>query len=207
MTYILAIDPGLSSGIVLGKFNDTEPFERVAFWQVEGGLAGVLEWYKEHWFRGHDEGDDEFEYYGGLWGGRGGASPKFEVPGLDLLVVAEKFTPLTNKGFSLTLDSVEPLRIEGALVAFGLMPADFPDAEHRWARPASMYFSGGSDKASRLKASRAWLKSHGLLATGKQVGCKDANDVNSAQLHAFAHLRKIRHLPTIKHYFPEEGAE
>lgn len=195
MTYILAIDPGLSSGIVLGKFSDTEPFERVAFWQVEGGLAGFIRWSLENWTF-----DSEDCYYALMSNG-------LYIPESHLLVVAEKFTPLTNNGFSLTLDSVEPLRIEGALVALGLMPAEFPDTEHRWQRPAQMYFSGGEDKASRLKASRAWLKSHGLLVTGKQVGCKDANDVNSAQLHAFAHLRKIRHLPTIKHYFPVETTE
>lgn len=195
MTYILAIDPGLSSGIVLGKFSNTEPFERVAFWQVEGGLAGFLEWADRYWYINTEN-----------WS-RFLISDDFDVPAGNLLVVAEKFTPLTNKGFSHTLDSVEPLRIEGAMVALGLMPAEFPDAEHRWQRPAQMYFSGGNDKASRLKASRAWLKSHGLLVTGKQVGCKDANDVNSAQLHLFAHLRKIRHLPTIKHYFPEEAPE
>lgn len=191
MTYILAIDPGLSSGIVLGKFGATEPFERVAFWQVEGGLAGFGKWTNECW----TWDSEDFCY---------ALMAEAYIPENDLLVVAEKFTPLTNKGFSHTLDSVEPLRIEGAMVALGLMPAEFPDPEHRWQRPAQMYFSGGTDKASRLKASRAWLKSHGLLVTGKQVGCKDANDVNSAQLHLFAHLRKIRHMPTIKHYFPEE---
>lgn len=195
MTYILAIDPGLSSGIVLGKFSTTEPFERVAFWQVEGGLAGFLEWADRYWYI------DTENWLRFL------ISDEFAVAAGNLLVVAEKFTPLTNKGFSHTLDSVEPLRIEGALVALELMPAEFPDAEHRWQRPAQMYTHGGTDKASRLKASRAWLKSHGLLVTGKQVGCKDANDVNSAQLHLFAHLRKIRHLPTIKHYFPEEATE
>lgn len=195
MTYILAIDPGLSSGIVLGKFSTTEPFERVAFWQVEGGLAGFLEWADRYWYI------DTENWLRFL------ISDEFAVAAGNLLVVAEKFTPLTNKGFSHTLDSVEPLRIEGALVALELMPAEFPDAEHRWQRPAQMYTHGGTDKASRLKASRAWLKSHGLLVTGKQVGCKDANDVNSAQLHLFAHLRKIRHLPTIRRYFPGEGAE
>lgn len=190
MTYILAIDPGLSSGIVLGEFSPTEPFERVSFWQVEGGLAGFLEWTDRNW--GYDP--DHFSHF---------LSNPY-VNESELIVCAEKFTPLTNKGFSHTLDSVEPLRIEGAMVALGLMPAEYPDSEHRWQRPAQMYFSGGTDKASRLKASRAWLKSQGLLVTGKQVGCKDANDVNSAQLHLFAHLRKIRHMPTIRHYFPEE---
>lgn len=192
MTYILAIDPGLSSGIVLGKFSDTEPFERVAFWQVEGGLAGFLEWADRHW-----TWDSEDFWYALIAKG-------LYVLENDLLVVAEKFTPLNNKGFSHTLDSVEPLRIEGALVALGLMPAEFPDAEHRWQRPAQMYTHGGTDKASRLRASRAWLKSHGLLVTGKQVGCKDANDVNSAQLHLFAHLRKIRHAPTLSAFWPEQ---
>lgn len=191
MTYILAIDPGLSSGIVLGKFSDTEAFERVAFWQVEGGLAGFLEWADRYWGYDHEDG----YYY---------LVEPYVAEG-QLIVCAEKFTPLTNKGFSLTLDSVEPLRIEGALVALGLMPAEFPDAEHRWQRPAMQYWTSGDSVAEKRRKQKAYIKKvrPDWYVTGKSVGCKDAEDVWSAMFHAISHMRHLRHRPTLEALFPD----
>lgn len=192
MTYILAIDPGLSSGIVLGKFSDTDPFERVAFWQVEGGLQGFLEWAESRW---NWDSEDCTYYF---------TDPFF--PESQLIVCAEKFTPLTNKGFSLTLDSVEPLRIEGALVALGLMPAEFPDTGHRWQRPAMQYWTSGDSVAEKRRKQKAYIKKvrPDWYVTGKSVGCKDAEDVWSGMFHALMHMRHLKHQPTLKMLWPEE---
>lgn len=206
MSHLLVIDPGLSSGIFLGHYSDTEPLRRVAVWQFGGvddeirGVEALLGWFKNHWHDGYDEGESDFSYYGGLYQ-RG--ENRFEIERLDLLVVAEKFTPLQNVGHSLTLDAVEPLRCEGALIANGLMPAEFP--HERWQRPDRMYFSGGTNLVEKKKRARAWLKSHELLPTGKTVGQKDAHDAVSATLHAFAYMRKINHAPTLEHYWKESA--
>src|SRR5690606_1041097 len=44
MTYILAIDPGLRTGIALTRFEDDEPAELVDSWDVPGGVDGFIEW-------------------------------------------------------------------------------------------------------------------------------------------------------------------
>lgn len=203
MSHVLAVDPGLSSGVFLGHYSDTEPLTRVAVWQFGGvndevrGVEALLQWLS---FPGY------YAVHGGFFDGT--HIPDKQVihghvaKSSGLVVVAEKFTPLRGKGFSLTLDAVEPLRCEGALIAKGLMPAQFP--HERWQRPDRMYFCGGTTKAEKLKLSREWLKSHDLLPTGKDVGQKDANDAVSATLHAFAYMRKINHIPTLGHYFKEE---
>lgn len=195
MSYILAIDAGLSSGIVLGKFSDTEPFERVAFWQVEGGLAGFLEWTDRNFF---PNGFSTFFNGVGI-----------DVLYSDLLICAEKFTPLNNKGFSHTLDSVEPLRIEGAMVALGLMPAEFPEPEHRWQRPAMQYWTSGDSVTEKRRKQKAYVKKvrPDWYVTGRDVGCKDAEDVWSAMFHALMHMRHLKHKPTLDAIWPEEQGE
>ena len=176
MTYLLSIDPGVSSGLVYGHYSDTQPYSVLHAWQVSGGLPGFLSEWNAMQF---------------------GKLGRLRVADQTL---CEKFVPLTNKGFSHTLKSVEPLRIEGALVALGIMPEYYPEHHDVWPRPASMYFMGGTTKADKLKRSRAWLKEHDLLLTGKDVGQPDANDAISATLHAFGYLIRQRHLPTMKHY-------
>lgn len=202
MSYLLSIDCGLSSGIFLGRYSDTEPLTRVAVWQFGGvndevrGVVALLSWCDTHF----DEDDAEFAHL------PPGRMRTQNIPFGDLTIIAEKFTPLQNAGHSLTLDAVEPLRCEGALIAEGLMPAEFP--HERWQRPDRMYFSGGTNLAAKKKASRAWLKSHGLLPTGKTVGQKDAHDAVSATLHAFAYMRKMNgtgHAPTLEHYWKEQA--
>jgi hypothetical protein len=182
--YLLSIDPGKSSGIFLGHYSDTEPLTRVAVWQVEGGMQGLLDWFEANLIDHREP----------LFGLKLAQSE-------DTVYVAEKFTPLQNQGFSLTLDAVEPLRCEGALIALGLLPAEFP--HNQWQRPNMMYWIHGTSLAEKKKASRAWLKTFGLLPTGKDVGCKDANDAVSASLHAFAYMRKIRHTPSIERYWSQ----
>ena len=172
MTTILSIDPGVSSGLVLGDFTETRGLTRWDAWQVSGGLLGLIGWMDCN-------------------------TTALEVADV---TICEKFVPLNNKGFGHTLKSVEPLRIEGALIVEGVMLDYTPDTFDVWPRPASMYFMGGANKREKLQRSRAWLKEHGLLLTGKDVGQADADDAISATLHAFAYLLHQRHLPTMKHY-------
>lgn len=190
MSHILVVDPGLSSGIFLGRYSDTEPLTRVAVWQFGGvndevrGVEALLQWI-ENAFDGQD-----------FWRVPGGC-------GIDeLAIVAEKFTPLQGKGFSLTLDAVEPLRCEGALIAKGLMPAEFP--HERWQRPDRMVLAGGDTPVQRKKRSDDLLRANNLWCTGRDVGQPDASDAISATKHAVAYMKKIRHAPTLAAMFKEE---
>ena len=195
MTYLLSIDPGMSTGIVFGQFEPTTPYERLGFWLVEGGLAGFLSWL---WARYNP--DDS-----GWW--------KVRVfdPGIDpyelqtMVKVCEKFVPLQSDR-TFRVDELEPIRIEGALeILLGEEPI--------WQRSAAMVLSqvGVRDTmtarqkaAARKKASDNVLREAGLWLTGKQVGCKDANDVNAAQKHAIAYLRSIKHKPTVELLIQED---
>lgn len=191
-------DPGRSNGIVLGHYSETEPWTRLAMWQVEGGASGLSRWlwgqkdleYGEavRWeFHPTDDGNvhaslyDEVEFY------------------------AEKWVPYPTPGHSATLDSTYPLVVEGVLINEGLMPDEFPHP--RWNRSGEQYFSGGTTKAEKRRLSKEFLKSVDLYATGKDVGCKDAEDVISATLQQLATMRKMRHMPTMRHYWPSEMKE
>lgn len=170
MTYILAIDPGVSTGIVLGRYTVTEPWERTAFWQVEGGVHGFNDW----------------------WRGRPGYLTMYRTGELE--VVSEKFTPIHHDNYALTQESVEPLRVEGAIIThLGRDPI--------WQQPAEQYFAGGDTLPQKKKLARAWLKERGLLVTGSQVDLADGNDVNSATLHAMNRMKNQYHLPTLEAYF------
>lgn len=110
------------------------------------------------------------------------------------ITVSEKYVPLPGKGFHHTLDSVEPLRGEGVLIALGLMP-DYPDP--KWRRADRMYLHGGKSLAEKRKRSHRYLKESGYYVTGADVGCKDANDVRSAILHGLSYLAQVlNHRPT-----------
>lgn len=89
-------------------------------------------------------------------------------------------------------DEVEALRIEGAV---------------RLLRPdVVMQYNGamllaGTDHGSAGKNKTAAdnvLRKLGLWHTGKMIGAKDANDVNSAMKHLVAYLRGIGHAPTME---------
>lgn len=101
MTYIVSIDPGVSSGIAVGQYSATDALVVVNRFQISGGLSGLL---------------PDLENMSPI------------IPGT--LVICEKFTPRSGNGFSHTTKSVEPLRCEGALIALGLMP-DYPDPRWR----------------------------------------------------------------------------
>lgn len=183
--YILAIDPGKSSGLALLSYGG-HPAELVQAWQVEGGLGGLAEW-----FRGHTE-DSPF-LTGWVLPEVGEVGYLYEEAPT---VICEKFVPLAGGGFSQTLDSTEPLRIEGALVWQGLMP-DYTSGEKRWQRPNAMYRYGGSNLAERKKRARAFLKAHDLYTMPKDLGTKDSNDAMSATLHGLAYLMTtVKHRPT-----------
>lgn len=192
MRYLLSFDCGKSSGITLWSYSDEEPATRIGAWQFGGGAAGLRDWVETRLVNDPN----------GVWW--------WDFPGVDevywskVSYVVEKFTPLQGKGFSLTMDAVEPLVCEGVLIGLRVIPAYEQKTEQDcWQRPASMYFCGGNTKAEKLKRSRAWLKENGLLLTGKDVGCPDADDAISSTLHALAWFRKF-HRPTIEHYWKDE---
>lgn len=161
MPNILGIDPGMSTGIVFGQYTDTTPFQRTAFWQVEGGLTGLSQW----------------------WG-----FLRWYPSVTTVEYVVEKFVPLPMAR-SFKLDELEPIRIEGWLAgrAAGIV----------WQRSSAMVLAGGDTTAQRKKNSDEVLRKMGLWTTGKEVGLKDANDVNSAQKHIVGYLKSIQHAPTL----------
>lgn len=87
MTRLLAIDPGMTTGVVWGHYDQTSPFLRVGFAEVPGGMVGLDEWLID------------------LFEGR------FAWPDV---VVSERFKP-RPMARSYRLDELEPLRIEGYL--------------------------------------------------------------------------------------------
>lgn len=192
MQYLLSIDPGKSTGITLWRYSDQEPATRIGAWQFGGGAEGLRDWLRKRMLSSNDP-----------WGEA--PSWRFEsgcVDEADMSYLCEKFTPLQGKGFSLTMDAVEPLVCEGVLIGLHVIPAYEQKTEQDcYQRPASMYFCGGNTKAEKLKRSRAWLKDNGLLLTGKDVGCPDADDAISSTLHALAWFRKKGHKITLEHYW------
>lgn len=177
MTALLTIDPGRSSGAVLGAYSETEPWAPVAVWQVPNGAQGFIEWW-------------------------GCAKKTGLFNPAELEVVAEKFVPYPTPGHSPTLDSSYPLVVEGVLIALGLMPDQYPHPA--WQRSSEQYPNGGRTKAEKKKLRQQWLKEHGLWQTGKDVGQADADDANSAIAHSLVAMRKKRHEPTLRRYWPED---
>ena len=214
MTTLISIDPGMSSGIAVGTYSDTEPFQLTHVFQIEGGLKGfvknvrLIEEEYALWGSLHI-GRKSFNLWDTLYSGCvcGSEDDDCDCP-FDVAeeygdVICEKFTPRPNGKGGLTLASVEPLRIEGHLVGSGVMP-DYPDKA--WRQPSSQYFmcpTRGMTLPEKKKAANRWLKENGFYFTGKDVGCKDADDARSATLHALSYLRKF-HRPTQEKYFKEE---
>ena len=178
MTYLLTIDPGMSTGITLGEFWENTPYERLAFWQIKGGLDALEGWIHDH-----------YDNYPDRWYFPECADPALSFRSLDYELVVEKFVPLPAPRTFKT-DELEPIRIEGAVQVMVRRPV--------WQRAASMVLAGGTTPAQRKRASDDVLRRLGLWTTGSMVGMKDANDVNSAQKHAIAYLRSIKHRPTIE---------
>lgn len=95
-------------------------------------------------------------------------------------VVCEKFRvgPRTYRR-----NELEPLVIEGALTAvYG--------KRMNWQYNDSMLIAGNvGDRSANKRAADNVLRDLNLWSTGRQVGHKDANDVNSAMKHLVAWLR------------------
>lgn len=202
MKTLISIDPGVSTGIAIGTYSDTEPYKLTHYFQIPGGVEGFLERFSfrchsdsvfltVEWGTPYEAGRDCFAYFQC-------EDYDFTDPDEDdTTVIVEKFTARggANQGFAYRTKDLEPLRIEGAILAMGLKPT--------WVSPPQQYFSGGEGKAKKKQAQHKWLKEHGLYVAPKDVGSSDADDVRSAIAHSISYLRRSRHMPTIKHYFPE----
>jgi hypothetical protein len=113
--------------------------------------------------------------------------------------VVETFVPRANE-FIANVDGVEVI---------GLIKGEMYMEEGNISVPHSWYFQARTEKAALLSAkesnsetaNNAWLKGHGLWQTGKMVGWKDGRDANDAIIHALVHMKKIRHIPTLLHYW------
>ena len=202
--YVLACDPGKSSGIALLAYNETEPAKLVKAWQFGNGVQGLIDWLDVHRLWDYDCGYGSHEQ---IWILPMTAHPSSSgyVRDSQLTVISEKFTPLQGKGFAQTLDSTLPLVCEGVLIAYGIMPV-YDSKEKRWQRPNPMYMYGGSTLAEKKKRAREFLKKHGLYVTGKELGAPDNNDAVSAILHGIAYVVKtLEHRKTWDAYYETES--
>lgn len=98
-------------------------------------------------------------------------------------ITCESFSPRPGER-SWKLDELEPLRIEGALQIM-------TNGEITWRRPEQRKLIG------TLPRTEAFLKATGYWTTPKMVNRPDANDANSAMMHAIGYLRDRAHRPTI----------
>lgn len=172
--YLLSVDPGKSTGIALGLYGEHVPYTRIKFWQVEGGTEGFCDWYLDH-----DGGMvDVVDHLVTLFGEDGGG----EKRRVRFQKVVEKF--ILNPGNTFTAD-LTPVEIQGALMAFGEAPV--------W-----------HNRTDKVLVKDSVLKENDLWVTGAMVECKDGRDVNDATIHALAHMIKLRHKPTLEHYFKKE---
>lgn len=204
MKTLISIDPGMSTGIVVGTYSDGTTFELTHSFQIEGGVEGFVDQVRHY----NDTGDfsdggtcfsigtslggfkDSFiHWYGDILG-----QDEIEDP----VFLVEKFTARGAAAgpFALKTDALEPLRVEGAILAMGIKPI--------WVSPVQQYILGGKDKAEKKKRQHAWLKEHGYYIAPKDVGTKDADDVRSATAHAISWLRRQKHVPTLD-MFREDG--
>lgn len=159
---MLSIDPGESIGIALGIFSDTQAYELVETWQPRGGAQGFLDWWNSPAL--YDAMGD--------WGEND-------------VRVSERFI-LRSSPKDGRVPNVEPVRIEGVMLALGL-DVHYQD---RWMK------SSVEDQV--LKDSGLW---HSNEVGRKKFGHTDARDVNDALIHALAFLKSRRHLPTLRHFW------
>lgn len=157
MKKILAIDPGMSTGLAHAVMHDDEPLEFLEVHQIEGGLSVDLM-----------------------------AEINLRVNVVDFVVV-EKFLP-RQMARSYRLEELEPLRIEGFIqcAVDGFVVVD-------WREPSQRKLVDGD-----IPASEAILRKMGYAKTGRDVGCRDADDANSAIMHALSFARHLRHVPTMR---------
>lgn len=168
---IVALDPGMSTGVVVANYTPDTELEVVRVDQIEGGIIGL---------NNHAPSEDDVSFW---------------VEALYGTVISERFTPRPLRR-SYKSNELEPLRIEGFLMAEDIMPYDYKD--RRWRSPQYQVLLKGEDAAESKKLSDNLLREHNLWHTGKQVGCKDANDVNSAMKHVVSYLVELKHEPTLE---------
>lgn len=109
------------------------------------------------------------------------------------IAVSEKFVIRNMAGFSHTADSVEPLRVEGVLVAV------YP--EIHWQEPSAQNLVSGKTPSETKRLSDDFLRYHGLYQEPSTIEGRQKNDANSAIKHALAYLKGIGHKPTIDKYW------
>lgn len=186
MPSIISIDPGLSTGFVIGYYMDDTPLVLEKVYQFPNGAEGVIQHvYRD---RGYDYECDDLVIQDPNAKGFGGLVSR-ELP---MTILVEKFTARGggNSGFSYRTKDLEALRVEGVLLTW--------DVPLTWVSPPQQYFLGGKDKAAKKKAQHKWLKDHGYYISPKSVGCPDADDARSATAHIISYLRRIKHKPTLE---------
>lgn len=180
MTYIEWFDPGVSTGIVRGWFNDTHHFEMRNAEQIPGGQDGLIAWL--------DAGNQQ----------------RLLTGEYDEIIGSEKFIPRPIEGGSHTLESTYPLVQEGLLVGRGIMPP-YPRGHWQPATSQVLRRSPDNDPDKNRKLSDELLQRLGLWLTGTDVGQPDANDVISATKHVIWFLtRTLKHNPTLEWVYGEE---
>lgn len=217
--YVVSIDPGMSTGIALLSYEESRPARLVKAWQFPGGVTGLTKWVGQHWDGRYWDDYNDCGNVRGFYHWKMGVDDRLnvdshieydydseteedwetEIPP-NTVVISEKFTPRQNAGFALTMDSVEPLRGEGALIALGLMP-DYSSTQKRWRDPKYQYVVGGKDKADKKKRLHLFLKESGYYVTNKDFPdspAKDAaDDARSGIGHGLSYIaRELKHRPT-----------
>lgn len=195
MTILVSIDPGKSTGVAVGRYTKSEPFKLTHVYQFDGGVEGFLANFLFVRSIQDEPYPLDFLSIGENWGTDTGI--QYHVaPDTGPTFVVEKFTARGGaNNFAYKTDALEPLRVEGAILAMGIDPI--------WRSPQHQYIAGGKGSEAK-KRQAAWLKEHGFYVTGKTVGCKDADDARSATAHALSYLRSIKHKPTLDKYFRED---
>ena len=186
MPTIISIDPGLSTGFVIGCYTDETPLVLEKVYQVPNGVEGLINYTYRDFGPDYEDNDlviqdPKDRGFAGLW-----SQP---LDGNTILV--EKFTARGggNQGFSYRTKDLEALRVEGLIMSWSVPLT--------WVSPPQQYFLGGKDKAAKKKAQHQWLKDHGYYISPKSVGCPDADDARSATAHIISYLRRIKHKPTL----------
>lgn len=193
MKYTLSIDPGWTWGAVLGQYDDDTPWERIDYWQRDGGVDSFIEWFQEiYWYE--RTGDSAFAFD---TDSPGRYFYVQDTPAI-LTVIAEQFVLLPSPGRTPKTRDLEPLPVEGALKAMYSGTV--------WQRASCQNLAGGDDPKERRKNTDKVLKDYGLWLTGKNVGMKDANDVLSATRHALYYMMfTLKHEPTMSKAGLEES--
>mgnify|MGYP001064578100 CR=1 FL=1 len=195
MKTLISIDGGMSSGIIVGTYSDDTPFELTHAFQIEGGVEGFIR--NVHHYDDTDSFSDggtcfAVDHHSGSWA-KGICHWYGDILGRDEIeeptFLVEKFTARGAAAgpFALRTSALEPLRIEGAILAMGITPT--------WVSPQQQYFLPGESKAKKKQAQHKWLRENGYAIMPKDLGTKDADDARSACAHAISWLRKF-HKPT-----------